>query len=251
MTGGRAIVLARHGEATWTGRRFAGVTDIPLTDAGRTSAAALAASVAASRILDDPRAIVLCSPLVRALETARAVAAATARPLRVDSRWHEVGFGELEGLDHEAAYDRWPALLDRLAAGEIAIDWPGGESWASLRERTAAAWADAVALDCPVVIVSHGVAIRAALEAAGLAPEASPGQVSPGHVSRGQVSPLRPAGALVLRERNGAWFVDPSGLPGPVEPAGGASVADDPAPVLAHPRPGDPDLAAAPDGDPA
>lgn len=240
-TGGRAIVLARHGEATWTGHRFAGVTDIPLTDAGRTGAAALAASVGASGILDDPHAVVLCSPLVRALETARAVAVAVDRPLRADSRWREVSFGELEGLDHETAYDRWPALLDRLATGEIAVDWPDGESWAALRERTAAAWADAVALECPVMIVSHGVAIRAALEAAGLAPAASPGQMSP----------VRPAGALVLRERNGAWFVDPSGLPGAIEPAGGAPAAGDPAAVPALPRRGAPDAVPAPAGDPA
>jgi hypothetical protein len=53
-TSGRTIVLARHGEATWTGHRFAGGTDIPLTDNGRAGAAALAASIAASRAPGQP-----------------------------------------------------------------------------------------------------------------------------------------------------------------------------------------------------
>jgi broad specificity phosphatase PhoE len=202
-TSGRTIVLARHGEATWTGHRFAGGTDIPLTDKGRAGTAALAASIAASRLLDNRRTVVVCSPLIRAFETARMIAAAIDRPLRVDPRWREVGFGMLEGLDYDAARERWPALVDRLAAGEIAIDWPGGESWALLQERTAAAWADAVALDAPLVIISHGVAIRAALAASGVAPAPS----------SGQIAAVRPAGALVLREADGGWWLDGVGIP--------------------------------------
>jgi ribonuclease H / adenosylcobalamin/alpha-ribazole phosphatase len=196
---GPVIILARHGDATWTGRRFAGSTDIPLVESGRAAAARLAASVAASGLLADPRSVVISSPLVRAHDTARAIAAAVDRPLRIDARWIEVGFGELEGRTYEEVHARWPTLGDRLLAADVAVDWPGGESWQALRERVEAAWAEVAGLGVPVAVVSHGIAIRVALAAAGV--------VRPG-ATAGELAPLPPAGALVLRRAGAIWTAE-------------------------------------------
>jgi broad specificity phosphatase PhoE len=196
---GRTILLARHGEATWTGKRYAGLTDTPLTGAGRAGAATLAGVIAASGLLADPASVIVSSPLVRALDTARAVAQAVGRPVVVDSRWHEVSFGLLEGRTFDEAEARWPDVVDRMRKGDIAIDWPEGETWTSLRSRIAAAWDEVVARDVPVLVVSHGVAIRAALT---LAAKAGP-------AGSRSLPLVTPAGAVAVRVRDGAWEIEP------------------------------------------
>ena len=61
------IVILRHGETQWSrSGQHTGRTDIPLTDAGRAAAAALAPHLAGHTF-----AYVACSPLQRARETAR------------------------------------------------------------------------------------------------------------------------------------------------------------------------------------
>lgn len=196
----RRIVLARHGETAWTGRRYAGHADVPLTEFGRGQARGLAARLAASGLLADPGSRIVASPLTRALETARTVGEVVGRPVLVDPRWREVDFGGFEGRTFDEAAANWPSIAAQLLRGETAIDWPDGERFDSLRARIAEAWAAVVALDGPVLVVSHGIAIRTALsialEAAGAAAD-GPGP-----------SVLGPADALALRPTATGWAVD-------------------------------------------
>jgi broad specificity phosphatase PhoE len=53
-----------------------------------------------------------------------------------------------------------------LAAGEIDIDWPGGETAAALRRRVEAAWHALAERGEPIVVVSHAGPIRIALAVA-------------------------------------------------------------------------------------
>jgi broad specificity phosphatase PhoE len=222
----RTIGLVRHGEATWTGRRYAGHSDIPLTDLGRVQARALATRIADAGLLADPRSVIIASPLQRALDTARAVADVVQRPVAVDERWIEVDFGALEGHTFDEAAERWPHVVERLLAGETAIDWPDGERWDAFRERVAAAWEAVEAADAPLLVVSHGITIRAAVDialASGTWPQAT--------------AVVHPAEAMVLRATDGGWRVDPDWAPAASSTPDPAS-APAPASATAEPRRG-------------
>lgn len=162
MTG--AIILVRHGATAWTGRRYAGHRDPWLSPEGRAQAAALAIELAGA--MPGPLRLV-SSPLRRARQTAFAIAEATgsARPT-MDARWMEADFGSAEGRTFAGLERRAPKLAARIAAGEVGIDWPGGESAQSLTDRVSAALSDARALaertGTTVVVIAHAGPIRAA-----------------------------------------------------------------------------------------
>src|SRR5262245_47043251 len=68
MAGPPHVYLVRHGETEWTltGQHTGAKTDIPLTDTGREQARTLCAG-----LTSHPFALVLSSPLSRALDTCR------------------------------------------------------------------------------------------------------------------------------------------------------------------------------------
>lgn len=144
------LLLVRHGATAWTAeRRLQGRTDIGLSPSGRADTAALAPLVAAW----SPRSLVV-SPLSRTLATA---ALLSKLEPRLDARWLEAGLGEWEGLGPEQIgedYARW-------RAGGLTP--PGGEAARDVAARVEAAALDAAKLPGPVVVVTHGGAIRAVL----------------------------------------------------------------------------------------
>lgn len=102
----RQLWLVRHGETAWShDGRHTGLTDIPLTDAGRAQAAALGQRLAGRRF-----ALVLTSPRSRAAETARLA-----------------GFGDAAADDDLAEWD-YGALEGRRTA-EIEGEYPGWTIW--------------------------------------------------------------------------------------------------------------------------
>jgi broad specificity phosphatase PhoE len=90
--GSGEIVLVRHGETEWSrAGRHTGTTDLPLTDAGRTEALSVAPWVRRREF-----ALVLCSPLRRARDTAEVMG--YAERLEVDGDLAEWNYGDYEGL---------------------------------------------------------------------------------------------------------------------------------------------------------
>jgi probable phosphoglycerate mutase len=86
------VVLVRHGETEWSRTHLhTGRTDVPLTPVGRDQAER------AGRVLAGRRfALVLSSPLGRALETCRAAGLAERAEVTDDlAEWH---YGDAEGL---------------------------------------------------------------------------------------------------------------------------------------------------------
>jgi broad specificity phosphatase PhoE/ribonuclease HI len=130
-------LLARHGATALSlEKRFSGNGgfDAPLAPIGERQAEALAEEMA--RREDATR--IVCSPLLRARQTAGIVAARTGLPIEIDEGFVECSFGEWDGRTFVEVKNQWPDELEEwLASTEIAP--PGGESFAQCRDRVAAA----------------------------------------------------------------------------------------------------------------
>jgi len=156
--------LVRHGESVYNvEERVQGQADVSLSARGRQQAQALAAW---SRTLPADAAIdeIWSSPLIRARETAEAIAAALALPLRIEDRLAELHAGIFQGhlwADLEAAF---PEEVTQWRSGDVHFAIPGGESRADLAARGRAAL-EALA-ERPVrrmIVVAHGGVLTAAL----------------------------------------------------------------------------------------
>lgn len=134
------VVLVRHGESDWITRGlFQGQGESPLSATGRRQAALVGqrlAHAAEPPVLPIPRRapdVLSHSPLGRAAETARAIAAAyaetgTSLPLRPDPGFLEIGQGEWEGLPGSEINARWGDLLRGWRDDPLKAWAPGGES---------------------------------------------------------------------------------------------------------------------------
>ncbi len=87
------LVLVRHGQTGWNVRGLLqGDADVPLDDTGRAQARALARAIADRRV-----DAVYSSPLSRALETARTIAAAHGLDVATRAELKEIGVGIYTG----------------------------------------------------------------------------------------------------------------------------------------------------------
>jgi broad specificity phosphatase PhoE len=163
------LILVRHGQSEWNALgRLQGVSDPPLSAAGRAEAEALGAFVAA---LGPER--VVSSDLRRARLTRELLGlpgdVVVGDP---DPRWRESDLGDWTGrLPGELSPDEHAAFLLWRVGRHTP---PGGESWAATRARVAGAARDleATGARCAVV-VTHGGPVRALChELTGLDPEA-------------------------------------------------------------------------------
>ncbi|GAB3387406.1 phosphatase PhoE [Humibacter soli] len=102
---GTLLTLVRHGETDWNlQRRIQGSTDVPLNDTGRDQAATAGESIALAGY-----SRVYASPQVRALETARIIAAASDLDdpdTHVELRERE--FGPAEGMTGDEIAENFP-----------------------------------------------------------------------------------------------------------------------------------------------
>jgi probable phosphoglycerate mutase len=188
--------LVRHASTAWTGSRWLGNRDLPLTAVGRAEASAAADRLAA--VVPSGTGVV-SSPARRALETAAPIAERLRVRVRVDPDLREVDVGRAEGLTWDEVRRDLPDLAAALVEARP-LDWPGGESAAALRSRVGNAWARIAARREPaVVVVGHAGVIAAIL--ASLLPGSDP-------------TWLGPAAAVRLQQTFGAWQVDPV-EPGP------------------------------------
>jgi broad specificity phosphatase PhoE len=163
-------LLLRHGQTPMSvEKRYAGRTDVPLTDAGVQQAAAAAKRLASAGI-----GAIVSSPLQRTVRTAEQVAAVTGVPVVTDDGFRETDFGAWEGLTFAEVRERWPSELTAwLADPEVAPS--GGESFAQVGERVTAALHRVLAERerQTVLIVSHVTPIKTLVAAALLAPPAA------------------------------------------------------------------------------
>ena len=145
------LYIARHGETPWNvENRVSGRTDVPLTEKGMEQARLLAHSAMGKGI-----EVILCSPLLRARQTAQAVSEAIGVPIELDERLMELDFGSFEGgprSDPDFQYTR----------AQFPTRYPGGESAFQLAHRVYSCLED---VKCryagkTVLLVCHGGVCR-------------------------------------------------------------------------------------------
>lgn len=193
------IVLVRHASTSWTGRRYCGRSDPPLSAAGLAAAISLAAALAPTL---PPDVLILTSPARRARATAAVIAAAAGvTDVEVDERWREADFGIAEGRTFDELAALEPDLAAALAGGITAIDWPGGDTAAQLGRRVSAAWTALVARGRPALVVSHAGPIRDALGLAHALPTDAVGLLEPATSVRVEVRSEEDESARVLPSR--------------------------------------------------
>lgn len=161
MTRTRQVVLLRHGRTEWNATgRFQGQRDSPLDGIGRAQAAAAAVAVASM----EPDAIVT-SDLVRARDTALAVADESNLDVVEDVRLREIHLGAWQGLTRAEARAAFPDEYERWRTGEDARRG-GGETYAEVGARAAECvteWAEKLGPGSLVVAVTHGGTARATI----------------------------------------------------------------------------------------
>jgi probable phosphoglycerate mutase len=150
-------------------KRYAGRSDVPLTDTGVHQAVAAAKRLASAGI-----DVIVTSPLLRATMTAQEVAAVTGVPIVAEEGFRETDFGAWEGLTFAEVRERWPAEVTNWLA-DPAVAPPGGESFDEVSERVTDALHRVLAgrERQRILIVSHVTPIKTLVAAALLAPPAA------------------------------------------------------------------------------
>ncbi|MGV9562979.1 bifunctional RNase H/acid phosphatase [Streptomyces sp. NPDC003480] len=155
------FVLLRHGETPLTAlKRFSGSggSDPSLSDIGRRQAE-LAAGVLAAR---GTVQAVVSSPLARCRETAEVAAARLGCEVSIEEGLRETDFGAWEGLTFGEVRERYPDDMDTWLRDPEAEPTGGGESFAAVARRVAAARDRLVASYAgrTVLLVSHVTPIK-------------------------------------------------------------------------------------------
>jgi len=118
------VLAIRHGETAWNvDTRIQGQLDIPLNDTGLWQAERLAAAVA-----DEGVTALYSSDLLRAHQTAQAVARTTGLLVATDPHLRERGFGSFEGHTYKEIEARWPDQAERWRKRDPDFGPGGGES---------------------------------------------------------------------------------------------------------------------------
>lgn len=98
-------ILARHGRTLWnTLGRIQGHQGAELDEVGQEQACAMAQQLVSEHTQID---LIVCSDLLRAVQTAKIVAKTLCVSVQYDTRLRECAFGSLEGLTHQEVIARF------------------------------------------------------------------------------------------------------------------------------------------------
>ena len=155
------VLLIRHGETEWNKLgKFQGCTDIPLANEGIEQAKLLRDR------LNGDFDYIYASPLMRAFETAKILAAKGGKEVNIVSEIREINFGEWEGLTIKGIAEKYPEVFKGWRTDKLEGNFSGGD----LSIHNASNRARNCIIDIvrehegkKIVIVAHGGIIKAAL----------------------------------------------------------------------------------------
>ena len=152
------LFLVRHGTTTLSAEdRFAGSTDVELSDAGRNEAEALA-----RRLATEPLAAVYCSPMRRTVETAAILARPHERAPKTDDGLKEIDHGRWEGKRRAEVETAFAEEYAAWEADPFTFAPAGGESGLHVMARALPVIRAIVVrhAGASVLVVSHKATIR-------------------------------------------------------------------------------------------
>ncbi|MFG1672150.1 histidine phosphatase family protein [Streptomyces sp. Y7] len=155
------LLLARHGQTLWHAEnRYAGISDVSLTDTGRAQADALGCWAAA-----HPVDAIWTSPLSRAVITADPACRALGLTPHREPGLRECDFGVLEGRTLAEFEAEDPAAAAAFRADPVANPFPRAEDPAAAAGRGAAALRRIAAAHPGerVLVVAHNTLLRLVL----------------------------------------------------------------------------------------
>jgi len=155
------VLLIRHGATVLSAEdRFAGSTDVELSDEGRNQARALGERLAGADL-----AAVYASPLRRTIETAKLVIAEHALEPQLDSGLREIDHGRWEQLTRREVEARFTQEYENWEADPFTFAPQGGESGLSVMARALPVLRRIVVDNAgkTVAVVSHKATIRLVL----------------------------------------------------------------------------------------
>ncbi|GAA3556443.1 alpha-ribazole phosphatase [Amycolatopsis ultiminotia] len=157
---GTRLLLARHGQTEWHAEnRYAGSSEVALTEKGRTQAAALATY--AQRVKPDA---LFCSPRQRARNTIQATAHALGLTPEIVDDLRETHFGIAEGRTRDELRRTDPDAVERFLEDPVAGAFPGADNPAEAAERGTRALREIAARTTgTALVVAHNTLLRLSL----------------------------------------------------------------------------------------
>jgi broad specificity phosphatase PhoE len=156
------FILVRHGQTAWNREeRFSGRSDVPLNETGLAQASETARRIA---VQWRPSAV-YSSPLLRARQTAQAIAEPLGLSVHSHAGLNDINFGLLQGLTVPEARERWSDAVDTWFRTPHLAQFPGGERLAEVSERAMATLHELAGLHPgeTIVLVGHLVLNRVVL----------------------------------------------------------------------------------------
>lgn len=150
--------MVRHGATVLSAEdRFAGATDVALSDEGREQARRLAARLSREKI-----AAVYASPLGRTIETAQILAAPHKLEIQTRDGFREIDHGHWEGMTRHEVEEKFPEEAAMWEKDPYTFAPLGGESGLAVTARALPALIELVHQHASqnILIVSHKATIR-------------------------------------------------------------------------------------------
>jgi broad specificity phosphatase PhoE len=147
------IYLVRHGQTVWNEEgRLCGSSDVPLSDEGLAQARKLAA-----RLKDIGIASIYSSPLLRARQTAEAIAAHHRVEVKIEPDLREIDYGDWEGLKVADVLEQFPELEKLRREEPMKFAAPNGEPMRQFAKRVISAIQRVAAshADETICVVAH------------------------------------------------------------------------------------------------